>query len=224
MSLRILSLGLLLAVGVGCSSDRTIFMGSPHDRYDHNRSRRLISSAVRERQPFSVTIPAYTPTGSPNFPRVEYAESSTAADGMAAAHLVPTFMGVELPLSAEDRDDLLDYLAGGGAVEVSDLQGDLAAARRAFAPIVELLESPELLKSDVVGWAKKTKHAWTRDVRDARFDRQAFAEVIAVERGNFWFALYKLPSRAAFSRLVVINAPRAKQDFDEMRPAPPEEN
>src|SRR5215471_874287 len=83
---RLVWLGIALAL-VGCyhQPPLVLHMGPPHDRYDHNRTRLIVSPAVREGRPTKVIEEAYTPGGHDAFPRARYEPVVTAPDGMPAA-------------------------------------------------------------------------------------------------------------------------------------------
>src|SRR5262245_15606669 len=113
---RLVPLGIALVIA-GCYSPPALVlhMGPPHDRYDHNRTRLIVSPAVREGRPTKVIEEVYTPGGHDAFPRARYEPGVTAPDGMPAAGVVPVFTGVPLPLSdtasdsgRSDRNDLID--------------------------------------------------------------------------------------------------------------------
>src|SRR4030095_26903 len=55
-----------------------LHMGPPQDRYDHNRTRRIVSPALREGRPTRVIEEVYTPGGHEAFPSARYEPWRTA--------------------------------------------------------------------------------------------------------------------------------------------------
>src|SRR5262249_43563126 len=148
---RLVWLGIALAL-VGCyhQPPLVLHMGPPQDRYDHNRTRLIVSPAVREGRPTKVIEEAYTPGGHTAFPSVRYEPVVAAADGVPVAGMVPVFTGVPLPLSNtasdgghSDRDDLIDFLAEGPdaqrGIAPGDTMGDIRETEMRYQALLELL-------------------------------------------------------------------------------------
>jgi hypothetical protein len=183
-----------------------IVVGSPYQRYDHNRTQPV---SMPSKGSTLVANEAYIPVGS---------------------NLVPVFTGVPLPLASalvssgrSDQDDLLDYLGSGPegehGVEPPSTAGELTEITKAeYKKVIELLTSKELLRSkeQIIKWAKNSdipkKHLVSKWV-DPRYLSISFEEALAVQYKEFWFLLYRLPERESFSRLVVIPIPIKEQDF-----------
>jgi len=228
---------LLMAVGVFgllhgcCTAPALIRIGSPHDRYDHNRTRPIASPVLRDGKPTKVVDQAYAPVGNP-FPVVASVPPESSADALAVAHLVPIFTGVALPLSSaptadgrSDRDDLVDFLADGPnaqhGVTPGDLSGDIAATAVRYEALLDVLQSEDMLQTGgrIDQWAAAHGIASTKRVVDARYRSRAFAETLALYCDNFWFVLYRLPTNQRFTRLVVVPVHISGQGFDEKTPA-----
>jgi hypothetical protein len=202
-----------------------IVVGSPYQRYDHNRTQPV---SMPSKGSTLVANEAYIPVGSNDFPRLVANVPST--DGLPVANLVPVFTGVPLPLASalvssgrSDQDDLLDYLGSGPegehGVEPPSTAGELTEITKAeYKKVIELLTSKELLRSkeQIIKWAKNSdipkKHLVSKWV-DPRYLSISFEEALAVQYKEFWFLLYRLPERESFSRLVVIPIPIKEQDF-----------
>ena len=214
----------LVAVAVGGCSRAVLAIGSPFDRYDHNRTvplRGATPAGIR------VTDEMLAVGGSPAFPRLQV-DGTRPADALPAANLVPVFTGVPLPLSREpiagarsDHDDLVDFLAAGpnaqAGVEPGETAGDAVTAARCYAEILALLSSPDRLAGGAAGlraWARCCDVTFADDVVDPRYRARAFAEIAAFRYRQYWFVLYRLPQTTAFSRLVVAPVPITRQDFD----------
>ena len=136
---RLVLLGVMLVLA-GCQQPAALVlhqaplvlhMGPPHERYDHNRTRRIVSLAIRQGQPTKVIEEVYTPGGHDAFPSARYEPSVTASDGLPVAGVVPIFTGVPLPLSTtasdggrSDHDDLIDFLAEGPDAQRGIAPGD----------------------------------------------------------------------------------------------------
>lgn len=230
---RIVAVALAGLVAAGCGSVTVLSLGPPVDRYDHNRTRPVSVPASEGARAIRLTNEALAPQGSAAFPRLD-AVGGRPADGLPAANLTPVFTGVPLPLSAEpapggrgDRDDLVDFLASGpnaqAGVEPPDTQGNLAAAERCYAPVLELLASPARLarsRPGIVEWATCCEVAFADVVVDSRYPPAAFAEVVAFRYRRYWFALYRFPRSEAFSRVVVAPVKITRQDFEAKTAAP----
>lgn len=210
-----------------------LHMGPPQDRYDHNRTRRIVSPALREGRPTRVIEEVYTPGGHEAFPSARYEPSVAVADGLPAAVLVPVFTGVPLPLSniangdgRSDRDDLIDFLAEGPdaqrGIAPGDTMGDIREIAARYQTLLDLLASPQLLQggaSSVQQWASAHDVTWTSHIIDTRYRPSAFAEQLALYCDNFWFVLYRLPAQNLFTRLVVLPVHMTGQDFAGKTPA-----
>lgn len=215
----------LVAVAVGGCGRTVLAIGSPFDRYDHNRTRPLQGAGPAGT--IRLTDEMLAVTGSAVFPRLHMAGGSSA-DSLPAANLVPVFTGVALPLSAapvpgarSDHDDLVDFLGAGpnahAGVEPGDMAGAIAAVTaRCYADVLTLLSSPAGLGAGAKGvraWAACCDVTFADEVVDPRYRSGAFDEVTAFRYRQFWFVLYRLPDAAAFSRLVVAPVPITRQDF-----------
>ena len=218
-----------------CSHPVPIHLGTPYDRYDHNRMRPIVYPAVQQPAPVIVDDRAYAPSGSAAFPKVSDEPESAAEDGLPAASLVPIFTGVPLPLSStaaahtrSDRDDLIDFLAAGAlaqdGVKPRPMPGDTKAAAARYKDMLDLLASPDLLHQDtahIEQWATQRDITTSKRVADSRYRMNAFKSngVLALYCDDFWFVLYQLPQGNRFSRLVVVPASTPGQDFEEKTPA-----
>jgi len=210
-----------------CCGSPAVNLGPPHDRYDHNRT--LIINEWEYMKwdtgaaPVRKTVQldrlnrdaVYTPRGHEAAPRA--AEPPKGKDGLPAAHLVPVYTGVALPLSSEpvaevsDREDLIDYLGQGGlahqGVEVPDMPAALPQeTEKKFRLVLELLSSKERLESRarVLEWAEKHALESTFRIVDSRYLAVSFADRVALEHHGFWFVLFRLPDTDAYTRLVVV--------------------
>jgi hypothetical protein len=149
---------IVLFLVVGCTTI-AVHMGSPYHRYDHNRTRVILTSITPGSEETVTRVlgdEAYRPSGSEYFPRAKYAESDSSTDTLPAANVVPIFTGVSLPLSSvpvksgrSDRDDLIDFLAEGPYAQVGvqpgETMGDTKSTQIAYAPVLEFLGSRERL-------------------------------------------------------------------------------
>jgi hypothetical protein len=239
----------LAALGaVACAGDPTIAMiGSPHDRYDHNRTRRIVyvpaaSVASAPIGPLKVRKQDYAPQlGRPfNGSLVVDADApppAPAPDGLPDARLVPVFAGLALPLDPKappgcappdclsDRDDLVDYLATGplaqAGVEPPATTGNVDETRRRYALVLDLLARPEALSGGPERLEARLKSldvSWADRVVDARYPAAAFASVAAFRYGDFWFVLYQLAGQSAYTRLVAAPAENSHFYLKKKRP------
>ena len=142
---------LILIVGVlGTSCVQRVVIGSPYERYDHNRTLPIAIAGLVDLGCLAgqgLRDEVYVPYGSGYFPTAEYVGRSPGRDQLPAANLVPIFTGVSLPLSSvaqgngeSDRDDLIDFLAQGplakDGVERGATMGDRVAAAAAYGPVL----------------------------------------------------------------------------------------
>jgi hypothetical protein len=225
---------IILILVVSCSTV-VVHMGSPYDRYDHNRTRAiLISAATGSAETVTRVLgdEVYRPSGSEYFPSAQYAENSDSTDTLPAANVVPLFTGISLPLSIipvkggqNDRDDLIDFLAEGPyaqvGVEPGETMGDTKSIRIAYAPVLDFLGSREHLsggRAKVVLRLSKLNVVFADDVVDSRYRLRAFADVFAFRFEKFWFILYQLPRNDHYSRLVVVPERGKAQDFPAKKP------
>ncbi len=225
---------IVLFLVVGCTTI-AVHMGSPYDRYDHNRTRAIITpidTGSKETVTRVLGDEAYRPSGSDYFPRAKFAESDISTDTLPAANVVPLFTGVPLPLSSipvkderSDRDDLIDFLAEGPDAQVGvqpgDTMGDTKSTQIAYAPVLEFLGSSERLsggRNQVVRRLSGINVVFADEVVDSRYRLRAFADVLAFRFEKFWFILYQLPHNDRYSRLVVVPERGKAQDFPAKKP------
>lgn len=216
----------------GCCGPTVVHLGSPHDHYDHNRTRRIVSQAIRDGKPTVVPEEAYRPKGfEAAFPSATYESAAPAADGLKAAHLVPTFTGVPLPLSDEtfpdwdsDRADLIDFLAEGKGAQVGVGRGEttetlLGPIETAYKPMLDLLASDSIGdREQLLEWVANHDAKWTDRILDSRYRSRAFANRVAINLGDYWFVLFQLPDQDTFTRLVVVTTDISKNDQILKRP------
>jgi hypothetical protein len=230
------SLPLILLIyviaGGGCIKHAVI--GSPYERYDHNRTRQIVISSSESdiKSKEAPVDEVYIPFGSDYFPKAHYQNVRDEADGLPAANVVPVFTGVSLPLSSSpvkngrsDKEDLLDYLAEGPlaqtGVEPSATMGDVVAVGMAYKPILEILESKEQLSAEKKQLIEKMSAfciSPADTVIDSRYRMRAFADVLGLRHEHFWFILFKLPGKSYYSRLVVVPIKIEGQDFPGKKP------
>jgi len=230
----IAAVSIVLFLVVGCTTI-VVHMGSPYDRYDHNRTRAILTSITTGSTETITRVlgdEAYRPSGSEYFPRAKYAESDSSTDTLPAANVVPVFTGVSLPLSAvpvkdgrSDRDDLIDFLAEGPYAQVGvqpgETMGDTKSTQIAYASVLEFLGSRERLSGGRVQVVRRLSGinvVFADEVVDSRYRLRAFADVLAFRFGKFWFILYQLPGNAHYSRLVVVPERGKAQDFPAKKP------
>jgi hypothetical protein len=231
-SLTLMLLLIFVISGVGCA--KRVVIGSPYERYDHNRTRQIVvlMSEANAKTKEALVDEVYIPSGSEYFSKAYYQNTREEVDGLPAANVVPIFTGVSLPLSSapakngrSDKEDLLDYLASGplaqAGVEPPATMGDAATTEIAYKPILELLESREQLSAEKKLLLKKLSASSISpadDVMDSRYRLRSFAEVLGFRHEQFWFILYKLPEKSHYSRLVVVPVKAKGQDFPGKRP------
>jgi hypothetical protein len=218
----------------GCCS-KVVTVGSPYDRYDHNRTQQIeviLQGGNQSVLTRYVVDEVYIPYGSQYFPIVHYEGKDDGPDRLPAGSLVPIFTGILLPLSDEviagsksDRKDLIDFLAKGpwakNGVEPGDTAGDAKSAEIAFKPVIDLLESRTRLaepKEKIIESMSSFSIDVADEVIDSRYSLASFKEVMAFGSDKFWFILYKIPDNDYFSRLVVVPAKIKGQDFSGKRP------
>jgi hypothetical protein len=210
-------------------------MGSPYDRYDHNRTRAIITSITTgsaEAITKVVGDETYRPSGSEYFLRAQYAENDNSVDTLPAANVVPLFTGVSLPLSSvpvkggrSDPDDLIDFLAEGPYAQVGvqpgETMGDTKSTQIAYASVLDFLGSRERLSGGRVQVVRRLSGinvVFADEVVDSRYRLRAFADVLAFRFEKFWFILYQLPGNDHYSRLVVVPERGKAQDFPAKKP------
>ena len=228
------AVSIFLFLMAGCTTT-VVHVGSPYDRYDHNRTRAIVTSVTpgsAERVSRVLGDEVYRPSGSEYFPKAQYAESDSSTDPLPAANVVPVFTGATLPLSPapvrdgkSDRDDLIDFLAEGPnaqvGVEPGETMGDTKSARIAFTPVLDFLGSQEKLsggRTQVIDRLSSLNVTFADEVVDSRYRLRAFADVLAFRFEKFWFILYQLPRNDLYSRLVVVAEKRKTQDFQAKKP------
>lgn len=169
-----LSVCVSLSAVCACKSHE-VYVMSPHQRYDHNRTRSVVIALPDEG---TANLPSASDTASSGsaprtikvrFRTADYAPesrhpfaigySSSAGEPLAIAQLVPVFTGLALPLSKapidgcsrcqSDRDDLVDYLATGpsaqAGIEPTGTAGDVSCTKKTYGPVLDSLARPELL-------------------------------------------------------------------------------
>ena len=230
----IASVSIVLFLVVGCTTI-AVHVGSPYDRYDHNRTRAILTPVTPGSEEMVTTLlgdDAYRPSGSEYFPRAKYAESDSSTDTLPAANVVPVFTGVSLPLSAvpvkdgrSDRDDLIDFLAeepyAQVGVQPGETMGDTKSTQIAYASVLEFLGSRERLSGGRVQVVRRLSGinvVFADEVVDSRYRLRAFADVLAFRFEKFWFIIYQLPGNVHYSRLVVVPERGKAQDFPAKKP------
>jgi hypothetical protein len=227
---------IVLLLVVGCTTV-VVHMGSPYDRYDHNRTRAVLTPATTDSLETVTRVvddEVYRPSGSKWFLRAQYAENDSSTDNLPPANVVPLFTGVPLPLSAvvvkdgrSDRDDLIDFLAEGPYAQVGvqpgETMGDTKSAQIAYAPVLDFLGSRESLSGGSAQVVRRLSSlnvvfADGDKVVDSRYRLRAFAHVLAFRFEKFWFILYQLPRNDRYSRLVVVPDRGKAQDFPAKKP------
>jgi hypothetical protein len=228
------AVSIVLILVVGCTTV-VVHMGSPYDRYDHNRTRAILMSATTGSAESVTRVlgdEVYRPSGSEYFLRAQYAESDSSTDTLPAANVVPLFTGISLPLSAvpvkngrSDRDDLIDFLGEAPHAQVGvqpgETMGDTKSAQNAYASVLDFLGSREHLsggRTQVVHRLSNINVVLADGVVDSRYRLRAFADVLAFRLENFWFILYQLPRNDHYSRLVVLPERGKAQDFQAKKP------
>ena len=214
---------------------KSVCVGSPYERYDHNRSRTIVVSLEESGSKMvtrKVVDEVYRPRGSDSFPIAQYSGDARGTDQLPAANVVPVFTGVSLPLSDEsvgevrsDKSDLIDFLSDGPiaqtGVEPSETSGDHKAAEIAYGPILAFLGSQDQLTGDrnqLVAGLSSFDAEVGDEVIDSRYRLRAFTDVLAVKYQQFCFILYKVPGSAYYSRLVVVPGKIKGQDFSAKKP------
>jgi hypothetical protein len=225
---------IVLFLVVGCTTV-VVHMGSPYDRYDHNRTRAILMTATTGSAETVTRVlgdEVYRPSGSEYFLRAQYAENDSSTDTLPAANVVPLFTGVSLPLSGvpvkdgrSDREDLIDFLAeepyAQVGVQPGETTGDTKSVQIAYASVLNFLGSGEHLsggRAQVVRRLSSLNVVFADDVMDSRYRLRAFADVLAFRFEKFWFILYQLPRNDRYSRLVVVPERGKAQDFPAKKP------
>ena len=225
---------IVLFLFIGCTTI-TVHMGSPYDRYDHNRTRAILVPVTLGSEEMVTRVlgdEAYRPSGSEYFMRAKYAESDSSTDTLSAANVVPIFTGVSLPLSTvpvkderSDRDDLIDFLAEGPYAQVGlqpgETMGDTKSTQIAYASVLEFLGSRERLSGGRVQVVRRLSGinvVFADEVVDSRYRLRAFADVLAFRFEKAWFILYQLPGNNHYSRLVVVPERGKAQDLPAKKP------
>jgi hypothetical protein len=228
------AVSIVLFLILGCTTI-VVHMGSPYDRYDHNRTRAILTSVTpgsAEKVSKALGDETYRPSGSESFLRAQYAQSDSSTDPLPAANVVPLFTGVPLPLSSvpvkegrSDRDDLIDFLAEGPNAQVGvqpgETMGDTKSAQMAYSPVLDFLGSREYLsggRTQVIDRLSSLNVILADEVVDSRYRLRAFADVLAFRFEKFWFILYQLPRNGRYSRLVVVPEKRKTQEFEAKKP------
>jgi hypothetical protein len=225
---RRIAVGLvLLGFLAACCPPRTVTMGSPYERYDHNRTSELVFPPVQEARTLKDEM--YTPFGSESFPKVSATGQTKKPDRLPEANIVPIFTGVALPLSDEpgangdsDRKDLVDYLAAGPLAKAGvDRKPTSGGDAEVYRPILDFLASTACISGGESQIAKQLPGVeidFASRVIDARFELSSFAETVGLKYKDFWFVLYRLPKANCYSRLVVVPVRSKGQDFSGKKP------
>jgi hypothetical protein len=215
----------IMILGVSCGpKQRVVIISSPYERYDHNRTKKIIIefSGTAEEKSFEIKDEDYIPRGSKKFPAAHYTGKISTVDELPVANLVPIFTGVILPLSDDssvgsarsDREDLIDFMAEGPlaqvGVEPGDMAGDIETTRKLFKPLLDLLDSEEELEGDreqmINRLSSKLDIVIADEIIDSRYRLRAFSDVLGLCYEKFWFVLYKTRRTDYYSRLVVVPA------------------
>jgi hypothetical protein len=236
-SMRYLAFSIALTVmifGVSCTH-KVAMIGSPYERYDHNRTQKIVITMRNDTDKTittSVVDEVYIPSGSAYFPTAQYKERGSEVDNLPVANVVPIFTGVSLPLSSapakegsSDREDIIDFLAEGpyaqAGVLLGETMGDIKSAEITYKPVLDLLGSKEQLTGEREQIIERLSHLdinFADEIIDSRYRLRSFADVLALRYEKFWFILYKLPNNNYYSRLVVVPAKIKGQDFPGKRP------
>jgi hypothetical protein len=218
---------LLLLLFVASCKPPPLIMGSPYQRYDHNRTQPVSLPSQGDTMVLKRT---YIPFGSDEFPKLE--QGAPAPDGLPAANLVPVFTGVPLPLSTSevadgknDFDDLVDYLGSGPeadhGVQPPAMTGEFTGkTKEKYRQILELLVSAND-EAKVNAWIEKNsipKKQIASEWVDSRYSADSFHNRLAIQFEDFWFLLYRLDGHESFSRLVVVPTPIKKNNRADKRP------
>ena len=235
---RLISIAVLLLGLASCRSTPVVVqMGSPIDRFDHNRSCEVTATAINRgnRTPIdeelyvlcAESVPCDHDDPTCCSTTIAISGAPPAADGLCDAQLMPVFTGVRLPLSEgagscgrSDRSDLVAYLARGPlarhGVAAGAIEGDKTKAGADYQPVFEILASEEVLLHDTPELdrlLKTRRFKTTTFVDDSRYPLASFTGVMALRHLDFWFVLYRLPGQERFSRLVVVPASTESQDL-----------
>ncbi|HEU4409841.1 MAG TPA: hypothetical protein VFS43_31600 [Polyangiaceae bacterium] len=227
---------LAAAAAAGCAGGPVVaYVASPHDRYDHNRTRRIVYAPAPNVGagpvgPLKVRKQDYAPQPGRPFNGTLVVDADAPPppaplDGLPDARLVPVFAGLVLPLDPSppqgcappdclsDRDDLVDYLATGplaqAGVEPAAAAGNVDEARQRYAPVLDLLGRRDALAGGPERLEARLRGldvTWADRVVDGRYPAAAFASVAAFRYGDFWFVLYRLAGQPAYTRLVAAPA------------------
>ncbi len=127
---------------------------------------------------------------------------------------------VKLPLDAARREQLLKFLRAGGNTDFLDEPPQDPAADPRYAPLLELLASPENLSPEALTGGRY--RAWftgtpLRQVVDAREDAPpALDPPFAVTDGAYWW-VFKRGGEDTFNELIVFKAMKAPTEPPEAR-------
>lgn len=229
-----MGLGLALGAAVAttsCVTPTTVVVGSPYERYDHNRTRLIVTPSALCATNRIDRVEIYSPMGSGLFPRAQL-EGAATPDSLPAANLVPVFTGIPLPLSdvteksgRSDRADLLVFLNRPLLAGIRGPRGavDFKRLSQQYQPVLDFLGN-----QDDLSWTNReqmiqrllsrrvisSRHQAADQVIDARYNLpNSFGEVFAFRFKSFWFILYKLRAETHFSRLVVVSKEISGRDL-----------
>jgi hypothetical protein len=229
-----LSSALLCILFIAGCAQRIVAVGSPYERYDHNRTQKIVVTYGEDKTVTRRLIDeVYTPHGTDSFPKAWYQDQpAPEPDSLPVANVVPVFTGIMLPLSSlllpegqSDRGDVIDFLAVGPyaktGVQPAELAGDTKEAEILYGPILAFLSSKEQLtgtRSKVMERLSPYSVDFADQVLDSRYSGSSFQDILAFKYEKFWFILYRLPDRASYSRLVIVTLKVRGQDFPGKKP------
>ena len=223
----------ITVLSVGCC--HIAIIGSPYERYDHNRTQTVFAKCADGATLFQGTLTddIYKLEGSRLFPHASYKDRYSEGDQLPVANVVPVFTGISLPLTdvavgekgLGDRTDLIDFLSTGplkrAGIELPDMTGDHGATAIAYGDALDLLSSMQYLKGDrkqIVASLEAKNLKIADEVVETRYFFSSFSDILAFRQGDFWFVLYKLPEHNYYSRLVVVPATSSRPAMSAKRP------
>jgi hypothetical protein len=232
-SLNLLCFFIITVLSLGCS--HVAIIGSPYERYDHNRTQIVQAKCTDGTTLFqgTPTEAIYKPEGSSRLPRISYKDGYSDGDKLPIANVVLVFTGISLPLTdvivgdkrQGDKTDLVDFLSTGplnrAGVELPDMTGDHRATAIKYEDTIDFLSAMEYLKADkkqIIASLKAKNLEIADEVIETRYLFSSFADMLAFREGDFWFVLYKLPEHNYYSRLVVVPATSSRPSMSAKKP------